>query len=58
MFRIVASLVVVICVLVAWFISDGSNITDTQPAGNASPNTEQAPVQNKPTNSGGKNFNF
>jgi hypothetical protein len=59
MFRIVASVIVMICVLVAWIISDDSNITNVQSTGNTSPlNTEQVPVQPKPTNPGGKNFNF
>ena len=44
MFRFVASVIVVICVFGAWFITSGSDTIDPQSAGNASPNTEQAPA--------------
>ena len=59
MFRFLASLVAIACVALAALSvnSGGSNTTSTQPVGNASPKMEQAPAQ-KPTNSGGKNFNL
>jgi hypothetical protein len=58
MFRIVASALVIVCVILAWIFSNSTESGNVQPVGNASPNAEQAPTQNKPTNPGDKKFNF
>lgn len=58
MFRLIASVIVMICVLGAWIISSSRNNTDALPVGNASQKMVQPPVQSKPANPEGKNFNF